>query len=489
MKKSLKFITLICILALCIPYIVSIPSAAASEENSSGSEESYVTREQFCEMLWEKAIRKDINNTEETKILMASPFTDTSNISVYMLWSYGIVLGTGGTTFEPDDFITHEQCALLLFRTVKYLKLDTFLSSENKKIIDIEDVSEWAEESVLVMYNSNIINIAVDGKIYPDSYINNDYAETMISNVNSLKDKLNIAKESFYKKLLTEVESASNGNYCISPLSIKMAISLALNGAAGETYNEIEKALGITDIEELNKSLNNLMKTYGEGNTLIFDIANSIWLNEDKSGECTFKDSYKKTLLDYYSAKAGIVNDKNALEIINKWVSENTNELIRKILSDNDFGAALINALYFKGSWEKQFDPAKTTKEFFNNSDGTKTKIDFMNNTDYYNYYESENGVRVIELKYLTNNPEDKKDNGTDKSMSMFVILGGNIGETEEILNEAEFKRTNVSLSIPKFKIETSSNLSNLFKNLGIYSAFDKTKPISQICSMAEICI
>ncbi|MFX9061619.1 serpin family protein, partial [Acinetobacter baumannii] len=68
-------------------------------------------------------------------------------------------------------------------------------------------------------------------------------------------------------------------NVLISPLSISIALRMALNGASGETYDQISKALGASGINlaTLNGSADAAQKLLISDPAVEFSIANSIW--------------------------------------------------------------------------------------------------------------------------------------------------------------------------------------------------------------------
>ncbi len=282
--------------------------------------------------------------------------------------------------------------------------------------------------------------------------------------------------ETFADKL--NAQMPQDKNYMFSPLSVKMALALAANGAEGETRDEILAACDIDDLGEFNQYSREMIDRYSQADILSLDIANSIWLNTDNT-DSKFAQSYKDTLTKYYDAEAAEVNNKNAVSTVNKWVNDKTREKIPGIISDSDFAAALVNAVYFKAHWQDEFSEYATEKEDFTEADGKIAQVDMMRRTDYMNYY-SDGQTQIAELPYR--NYETRVDekgylNGRtsydDIDVSMYVILGDD-KNPEELLNKAEFSSAYVALSMPKFKTEFDITLNDALKALGINRAFDK---------------
>lgn len=67
---------------------------------------------------------------------------------------------------------------------------------------------------------------------------------------------------------------------------------------------------------------------------------------------------------------------------INNWVENRTHNLIKDLLPsgtiDSNTNLVLVNAAYFKGIWETQFDPANTKQELFYITPSKQTFVDMM---------------------------------------------------------------------------------------------------------------
>ena len=81
-------------------------------------------------------------------------------------------------------------------------------------------------------------------------------------------------------------------NYMFSPFSIKAALTLAANGADGETLKELEDVMQSGDINTLNADIQALTQRYESLEGTELKIADSIWLNTDVARGITFNKNY-----------------------------------------------------------------------------------------------------------------------------------------------------------------------------------------------------
>ncbi|HEX7020147.1 MAG TPA: serpin family protein, partial [Gemmatimonadaceae bacterium] len=207
------------------------------------------------------------------------------------------------------------------------------------------------------------------------------------------EQKLIGASNAFSFALWNKVSVAQrDSNVFISPLSASFALGMILNGAANETFDQMRTALQVegvsqADIDAGYKSLVALLTSLDPGVTM--QIANSVWYRQGFSVNQSFIDAVST----YFDANAQALDfsDPASLTTINSWVSRKTNGKIATILDriapqDVMF---LINALYFKGSWRQQFDPAQTTDGTFTTTSGAGQPVRLMHRRDRMLYAES----------------------------------------------------------------------------------------------------
>jgi len=269
----------------------------------------------------------------------------------------------------------------------------------------------------------------------------------------------------------------SNENYMFSPLSVKMALLLAANGADGETKLEILNTVGVEDLDAYNSEVKDLIAKYSQSELLTLKVSNSIWMNKSKS-DMEFSDTYKELIADIFGGSAESVTDSDAVKRINLWVNDSTNGKIPTIVNNSDFWACLVNAVYFKGRWVNEFHPAATRKDTFFTRDNERRTIDFMNKTAWMQVADA-GDVTIVELPYLTR--EDKFDEDgqyidtvilDNMDVSMYLMMSEGDFSPEKVLKNAEMSSAYVALSVPKFKIEYETELNSTLKSLGINLAF-----------------
>lgn len=266
----------------------------------------------------------------------------------------------------------------------------------------------------------------------------------------------------------------SNENVCISPLSAQMALTMAAVGAEGETRSEILGCLQPGD--DLNAEANHIITEFEDNNDEYeARLANSIWINNTLE----VKDNFLITNRELLRAEANAVPFNNAtVERINSWCSEQTNGKIPTILSElspND-RMVILNSVYFKAKWKKQFNKNSTTTEPFTKDDGEVVDAKMMNQVFRTGYYEDEY-VQVASKPF-------------ESRFEMLLILPKEsidystaIDKVAESLTEYRscMEQCELTLSMPRFRYEFATSLKPALSNLGIEKAFDNRADFSGI--------
>ena len=142
----------------------------------------------------------------------------------------------------------------------------------------------------------------------------------------------------------------------------------------------------------------------------------------------------------------------------------------------------IINALYFKGAWEQNFDESLTTKRAFKNSNGT-VMVDTMYQKYKDGLYYEDEKVQMISLPYSYYNLPYKMTiilpNGKKYSSPMDYLNEEKIN-FHEISSKLEYKN-NIHLYLPKFKYALKIDVKSILTKLGMKLAFSENGDFSNL--------
>ena len=232
-----------------------------------------------------------------------------------------------------------------------------------------------------------------DGEEYvPDGAQYTPRTDTVSYRFDVTSDPFAAAQMSFAIDLFkgTVARNDYDASTLISPLSISMALSMAANGAEGETLDQMLSVVAkdLTQ-EQLNegmkalqeRTLNNMKNTERAPKV---NIANSLWLRE--SDAVSFQDEFLEANENYYAADAfERAFDKDTVKEINDWVSDRTDGMIPAVIDSLDERdvMVLINTLMFQAKWEDQFGEKSIKDGTFTTADGTEKDVKMLHGTEY----------------------------------------------------------------------------------------------------------
>lgn len=286
-------------------------------------------------------------------------------------------------------------------------------------------------------------------------------------------DKFKEAYSDFSVELFKKSFS-DNQNTLISPLSVTLALAMTANGANGQTKSEMETLLGKDiPLEQLNSYLCGLTDELTSDDGFTLCTANSIWFRDDE--RLKIENDFLQTNADYYKAAAfKRPFDSSTCEEINKWVSDNTDGMVDKILDEIPYEAVmyLINAISFDAEWESEYYEHQVRYADFTDANGNKTDVRMMS-SDEHTYLYGKNctgfmkNYKGSEYSFAALLPDK------DMNISDFISsLNGT--ELNRILSNAE--NCSVETKMPKFEYEYSAVLNDTLSSLGMPTAFDESK-------------
>ena len=157
-----------------------------------------------------------------------------------------------------------------------------------------------------------------------------------------------------------------------------------------------------------------------------------------------------------------------AKQIIDEEVCKATHGLIEHLDTqiDESVLALLVDVLYFKGTWEKEFDDYDTNDRVFYGTKG-KQKVPTMRYTRFLDYAETPT-CQAVSLPYTC-------ESVNRKGFAMRIFVPKTKHTIADILEdmwngEYEFhtEREEVNLSLPRFEVENKVDVKSVLSNMGL---------------------
>ncbi len=261
-------------------------------------------------------------------------------------------------------------------------------------------------------------------------------------------------------------------NFVISPLSIKLALSMAAAGAgtSSDTEAQMLNALGYSSKEEMTEDCKRLISELDREDGTI-TVSDSVWLSENFDN---IYPEYLTGISENFKAEnftEDLTSDKFVNDI-NSWVKSKTNGLIPTIFSeplDDLARMVLVNALYFNNEWEIPFSGV-SNENIFHGVDGDVSTM-FMHDTHTVDYAEGEIFKSII-LPYKDDSVM-KLYLPTDESKNVGNIISSMTNEQLAEAMELSYNSTEVTISIPRFECEFNNSMVETLKSYAILEAFD----------------
>ena len=271
-------------------------------------------------------------------------------------------------------------------------------------------------------------------------------------------------------------------NLVFSPFSISTVMAMLSTGARGETLKQIEKVLFFPPSPNLQAEYKKIIPAIRSTKDFTIETANKVFANKD----FPILREFQETMMNsFYSSIQDIDfgDPEAAANTINGWVKDMTRDKIKHLIQPfmiNGYTLLVLgNAIYFKSNWVKGFD--QTFPDDFRISPSSTIKVPMMSKED--TVFSAELGLlssEMIELPY-------KGDR------FVMQVLLPDIGIRLEDL-EAKLKDVDINelfekgkrkypqiISLPKFKIESTIQLKEDLKKLGLKKIFSRGAEFSGI--------
>ncbi|KAJ8681882.1 hypothetical protein QAD02_017674 [Eretmocerus hayati] len=255
-----------------------------------------------------------------------------------------------------------------------------------------------------------------------------------------------------------------------------MALSMLACGADGNTAQQMMRSLLIPDfsshtLQEFKKGV----AAFRNVENVTLAMANSIFV----AAGWKYKMEFRRVTSDIFKNEVSPLNMNNPIEAaksVNNWVKRNTNSKIKEIIQssaiDSDTRMILVNAIYFKGNWAKQFDKEETRNMPFYIDENNKKQVPTMHMEDSFVYgYLKELRARYVVLPYKNSHlkmiifvPQEINGLHHIEANRKNLIL-------DDLTGENAAKQT-INLFLPKFKLSSEIDLKKPLEQLGMTDIF-----------------
>ena len=287
----------------------------------------------------------------------------------------------------------------------------------------------------------------------------------------------------FYRQV-----SSHDGNIFFSSLSMYTAFSMLYEGAVGNTAVQMQSAFGFESNKDLrhNATAALMSSLNRQDQHATLTLANSLWLANWFEPYDSYVDVINGTYMaDIDSVDFSEPNREKSVGLINGWAANKTQGKIPSVLGPKDVGndtsSVLVNAIYFKGSWETQFKPEHTTKDDFWTGVQNVT-ADFMHMKNRFGYAVYD-GVQVLRMPYDGDRlsmvailPSDR--NGLDQ------LMNSTTAEQIDAWLEGMHNNVEVIIQIPKFEVRTNYELIPPLRSMGVKDVFNITSDLSGMAKL-----
>ena len=282
------------------------------------------------------------------------------------------------------------------------------------------------------------------------------------------------ADNAFGFRLLNAAQKAiPSGNVVLSPVSAALNLSMVLNGADGQTRQEMLATLSLSGskvaaVNQANAQLIKIIRTPATNITL--SVADSLWAD---SRRATLRPDYVKQMQAWYEAEVADLDFSNpgAAARINSWASKETQGRIPKVIDRIDPAelALLLNAVYFKGQWAQKFDKAKTQQRDFTLAGGSVKQVPRMMQAGRFDYFETPQ-MQAIRLSFA----------GGDLVMEVILpAKSSSLAALEAALTpghwadwQAQYAPRPGTIELPRFELKSHYRLNEPLQALGMRRAF-----------------
>uniref|UniRef100_A0A8C6AX15 Serpin B3-like n=1 Tax=Monodon monoceros TaxID=40151 RepID=A0A8C6AX15_MONMO len=283
--------------------------------------------------------------------------------------------------------------------------------------------------------------------------------------------------------LFQQIRQSKKENIFYSPLSIMSAFAMTSLGARGHTASEIQKVgqsneltfwcLKVERPGNIHHQFQNLLTEFKKPTDAYeLNVANRLYAEKTI---LFLQVSFVKFYLAGVEPADFVSAAEESRKTINSW--KKIKNLLPSGSVDRSTALVLLNAVYFKGKWHKEFKKEDTGEgQFWLNKD-TSRPVQVMKQTNLFNCMSPEDmQVKILEIPYK------------GQELSMFLLLPNDVDGLQQLEDQLtaekliewtspqNMNQREIELHLPQFKVEETYDLKPMLRALGMVDAFTEGK-------------
>lgn len=270
---------------------------------------------------------------------------------------------------------------------------------------------------------------------------------------------------------VADAQSGGTRNLMIAPISILQALEMTRIGAGSGTLEQ----MGMTmypgmEPEQGRKQLLSWTEGLPNADGAEMKLANSVWINTENDQFQPDAEFLKRNALESMASVYGAPFDEAACKALNQWVEQNTGGMVKDILDRIPREAImyLVNAAAFDAKWEQPYKTNQVGKGTFTREDGSESEVPMMYSMESV-FLKGEHAVGfcrpyVSGYYFAAILPEE------GWTLQEYIKQLDGEALRHMLTSPAEAA---VETALPKFKGESSLELSDTLAGMGMPLAFD----------------
>ncbi|XP_009934773.2 ovalbumin [Opisthocomus hoazin] len=296
-------------------------------------------------------------------------------------------------------------------------------------------------------------------------------------------------------------------NIFYSPLTIISALSMVYLGARENTRAQIDKVVHFDKIAGFEETVESQCGTSVSVHTSLKDMFAQITKPSDNYSlsfasrlyaEETYPilPEYLQCVKELYKGGLETISFQTAADqardLINSWVESQTNGMIKNILQPSSVGPQtemiLVNAIYFKGMWQKAFKDEDTQEVPFRMTEQQSKPVQMMYQTGSFKVaVVASEKMKILALPYASG------------QLSLLVMLPDDVSGLKQLesaitsekliewTSPSMMEERKIKVYLPRLKIEEKYNLTSVLMALGITDLFSPSANLSGISSAESL--